>query len=123
MLFGLTSRRFASRVFFDLSVNGKAGEFFSFFEIYKNWKIIFFVAGRLTFKLHDDVTPKTAENFRQLCTGEPGFGYEERGWTFFAYNMESVKSMKSYILLYTYFKSFQFFKSYTKGLTQNANPW
>merc|ERR1711931_574597 len=57
MLFGLTSRRFASRVFFDLSVNGKA-------------------AGRLTFKLHDDVTPKTAENFRQLCTGEPGFGYE-----------------------------------------------
>ena len=33
-------------------------------------------AGRLTFKLHDDVTPKTAENFRQLCTGEPGFGYE-----------------------------------------------
>ena len=33
-------------------------------------------AGRLTFKLHDDVTPKCAENFRQLCTGEPGFGYE-----------------------------------------------
>lgn len=26
MLFGLTSRRFASRVFFDLSVNGKAGK-------------------------------------------------------------------------------------------------
>ena len=41
MLFGLTSRRFASRVFFDLSVNGKAGEFFSPFEIYKNLKNFF----------------------------------------------------------------------------------
>ena len=78
MLFGLTSRRFASRVFFDLSVNGKAGKFFfifSFFDI--------FLAGRLTFKLHDDITPKCAENFRQLCTGEPGFGYEERELNFF----------------------------------------
>ena len=36
----------------------------------------FHLAGRMTFKLYDDVTPKTSENFRQLCTGEPGFGYE-----------------------------------------------
>ena len=36
----------------------------------------FILAGRMTFKLYDDVTPKTSENFRQLCTGEPGFGYE-----------------------------------------------
>ena len=36
----------------------------------------FTLAGRMTFKLYDDVTPKTSENFRQLCTGEPGFGYE-----------------------------------------------
>lgn len=27
-------------------------------------------AGRIKFELFSDVTPKTAENFRQLCTGE-----------------------------------------------------
>ncbi|KAB8300518.1 hypothetical protein EYC80_000680 [Monilinia laxa] len=32
-------------------------------------------AGRITFKLHDDITPRTARNFRELCTGQHGFGY------------------------------------------------
>lgn len=32
--------------------------------------------GRVIFKLFDDVTPKTAENFRALCTHEKGFGFK-----------------------------------------------
>ncbi|MEU0400671.1 peptidylprolyl isomerase [Streptomyces sp. NPDC006197] len=43
-------------VYFEININGES-------------------AGRITFKLFDDVVPKTAKNFRELCTGEHGFGY------------------------------------------------
>mmetsp|Transcript_30061 Transcript_30061/g.63788 ORF Transcript_30061/g.63788 Transcript_30061/m.63788 type:complete len:206 (+) Transcript_30061:67-684(+) len=45
------------KVYFDMEVGGKD-------------------LGRITFELRADVAPKTAENFRQLCTGEQGYGYE-----------------------------------------------
>jgi len=43
------------RVFFDITIGGKP-------------------AGRITFELFADVVPKTAENFRAICTGEKGMG-------------------------------------------------
>merc|ERR1711865_581144 len=45
------------KVFFDITIGGHA-------------------AGRITMELRDDVVPKTAENFRCLCTGEKGFGFK-----------------------------------------------
>lgn len=47
-----------------------------------NPKVFFDIAaddtplGRVVFELRHDVVPKTAENFRVLCTGEKGFGYK-----------------------------------------------
>ncbi|AOW02631.1 cyclophilin-like domain-containing protein [Yarrowia lipolytica] len=46
----------SNQVYFDVSADGQP-------------------LGRIEFKLYNDIVPKTAENFRALCTGEQGFGY------------------------------------------------
>ena len=43
-----------------------------YFDITANHEKI----GRVVMQLRSDVVPKTAENFRCLCTGEKGFGYK-----------------------------------------------
>ncbi|KAF9643526.1 hypothetical protein BDM02DRAFT_3123322 [Thelephora ganbajun] len=58
-------RRFATsasaaakrNVFFDVAIDSKP-------------------AGRIVFKLYDEAVPKTAQNFRELATGQHGFGYQ-----------------------------------------------
>ncbi|MEV4192077.1 peptidylprolyl isomerase [Streptomyces toxytricini] len=45
-----------SNVYFDITIDGQP-------------------AGRIVFNLFDEVVPKTAKNFRELATGEHGFGY------------------------------------------------
>ncbi|KAF6237482.1 hypothetical protein HO173_004372 [Letharia columbiana] len=58
------------KVFFDVSWQGPVLDSNS-----RPTKEIKDQTGRINFNLYDDVTPKTAENFRALCTGEKGFGY------------------------------------------------
>jgi len=45
------------RVFFDVTADGAP-------------------VGKVIMELRADIVPKTAENFRALCTGEKGFGYK-----------------------------------------------
>ena len=44
-------------VFFDIKIDGQS-------------------KGRIVFQLYDDITPKTATNFRELSRGRAGLGYK-----------------------------------------------
>ncbi|WP_327283916.1 MULTISPECIES: peptidylprolyl isomerase [unclassified Streptomyces] len=50
-----------SNVYFDINIDGKP-------------------AGRIVFNLFDEVVPQTARNFRELATGQNGFGYAGSGF-------------------------------------------
>jgi len=52
------------RCFFDISIDGKS-------------------EGRIVFELFADVTPKTCENFRALCTGYYQWNFKARTFFFF----------------------------------------
>lgn len=47
-------------------------------RVYMDFTIGSKAAGRVVFELYSDITPKTAENFRGLCTGEYGQGKQSR---------------------------------------------
>merc|ERR1712010_321263 len=49
--------KMSTKVFFDMTADGSP-------------------IGRIEMTLREDIVPKTAENFRALCTGEKGFGYK-----------------------------------------------
>uniref|UniRef100_A0A915BCG3 Peptidyl-prolyl cis-trans isomerase n=2 Tax=Ascarididae TaxID=6250 RepID=A0A915BCG3_PARUN len=51
------------KVFFDVTIGGKG-------------------AGRIVMELFSDIVPKTAENFRCLCTGERGMGKSGKPLTY-----------------------------------------
>jgi len=56
-MFGKKDADVTETVYFDVSMDGAP-------------------AGRIEMGLYGDVVPKTTDNFKQLCTGEAGFGYK-----------------------------------------------
>jgi hypothetical protein len=60
-LFGQSDAEITEKVFFDMELDGEP-------------------IGRIEMGLYGSTVPKTVENFKQLCTGEPGFGYKGSGF-------------------------------------------
>lgn len=64
-------------VYFDVSIGGRA-------------------AGRIVMKLRSDVVPRTAENFRQLCTGEAGRGTKGKQLTYQGSKFHRVSCLRGH---------------------------
>jgi hypothetical protein len=56
-IFGSKEADITEKVYFDLSIDGES-------------------AGRVEIGLYGTAVPKTVENFKTLCTGDKGFGYQ-----------------------------------------------
>ena len=60
-IFGKKDAEITDTVYFDISIGGEP-------------------AGRIEMGLYGSTVPKTVDNFKQLCTGKPGFGYKGSGF-------------------------------------------
>ena len=60
-IFGQKDAEITEKVFFDIDIDGQP-------------------AGRIEMGLYGSTVPKTVENFKQLCTGQAGFGYKGSGF-------------------------------------------
>jgi len=84
---GPTKEKFGSMealtAWMDEKVYGPGGTMDKTLKIRGNPKCFFDMTidgqpvGRIVMQLRKDVVPKTVENFIQLCTGQPGFGYKK----------------------------------------------
>ena len=74
------------KVFFDISAGGRTCyQSIAALTLHRQDILLIHPAsseplGTIIMELRKDVAPKTAENFRALCTGEKGYGFQGSGF-------------------------------------------